>query len=95
VLSSAAFGLFHLTNLINGSPLSAALTQVGLRRKAVTKFGPDAGRLLFTSEGLEQATHRHVAEHRARRVVATGATSVRESLRRHGHRTTSSGRSAP
>lgn len=30
VLSSAAFGLFHLTNLINGSPLSAALTQVGL-----------------------------------------------------------------
>ena len=30
VLSSAAFGLFHLSNLINGSSLSATLTQVGL-----------------------------------------------------------------
>jgi SAM-dependent methyltransferase len=58
--------------------VAAALTQVGLRRKAAIKFGADAARLLFTSEGLEQATHRHVAEHRARRVVATGATSVRD-----------------
>lgn len=30
VLSSAAFGLFHLTNLINGSPIGATLSQVGL-----------------------------------------------------------------
>jgi membrane protease YdiL (CAAX protease family) len=30
LVSSLAFGLFHLTNVINGSALSAALTQVGL-----------------------------------------------------------------
>lgn len=58
--------------------VAAAITQVSLRRKAATKFGADADRLLFTAEGLEQATHRHVAAHRARRVVATGAMSVRD-----------------
>lgn len=58
--------------------IAAALTQVGLRRKAVAKFGSDAHRFFFTTDGLEQATHRHVATHRARRVVATGATSVRD-----------------
>jgi len=56
--------------------VAAALSQVALRRKALTKFGEEADHLLFTTDGLEQATHRHVATHRARRVLATGATSV-------------------
>lgn len=56
--------------------VAAALSQIALRRKAVTKFGADADHLLFTTDGLEQATHRRVATHRARRVLATGATSV-------------------
>ncbi|WP_380165569.1 CPBP family intramembrane glutamic endopeptidase [Jannaschia sp. R86511] len=30
LISSAVFGLFHLTNVINGSPLTSALTQVAL-----------------------------------------------------------------
>ena len=35
---------------------AAALTQVDLRRRATSKFGPAAGRMFFTRAGLEQAT---------------------------------------
>ena len=55
---------------------SAALTQVELRRKAVTKFGADAAVMFFTRAGLEQATRATVANRRAARLAATGARYV-------------------
>lgn len=48
---------------------SAALTQATLRRRAGEKFGADADVMYFTSGGLEQATRREVADHRARRIA--------------------------
>ncbi|MCW2785462.1 MAG: class SAM-dependent methyltransferase [Marmoricola sp.] len=56
--------------------VAAALTQALLRRKAVDKFGDDAARMYFTPEGLEQATRRPVARHRAGRLVAARAGTV-------------------
>lgn len=50
---------------------AAALTQVDLRARAVTKLGEDARRMYFTPEGLEQATRSRVAAHRAARVALT------------------------
>jgi hypothetical protein len=55
---------------------AAALTQAVLRRKARTKFGPVADRLLFTRAGLEQATRAPVARRRAARLAAAGVRSV-------------------
>lgn len=51
---------------------AAAHTQAVLRRRAAAKFGPDADRLFFTRDGLEQATRGVVADRRARRLVAAG-----------------------
>jgi SAM-dependent methyltransferase len=47
--------------------VAAALTQTRLRTRAAGKFGPDAARMYFTADGLEQATRAGVAAHRARR----------------------------
>ncbi|HEX8092942.1 methyltransferase domain-containing protein, partial [Jatrophihabitans sp.] len=55
---------------------TAALTQAGLRAAARTKFGSLAGRLLFTADGLEQATRIEVADHRAARFAGAGLASV-------------------
>ena len=55
---------------------SAALTQVELRRRAAAKLGADAARMYFTPDGLEQATRRRVAEHRAARVAMADPGSV-------------------
>lgn len=55
---------------------AAALTQATLRRRAVPKFGPDAGRMFFTRAGLEQATRSVVAGRRAARLAAAGVRSV-------------------
>ena len=55
---------------------SAALTQVELRARAVTKLGEDARRMYFTPDGLEQATRSRVAAHRAARVALTAPASV-------------------
>src|SRR3954454_12109384 len=56
--------------------VAAALTQVTLRRRAVPKFGDLAGRMYFTPDGLEQATRRVVAEHRAARLAAAQPEAV-------------------
>ena len=56
--------------------VAAAVTQNHLRGKAAAKFGPDAARLYFTHDALEQSTRMSVATHRADRLAATGATSV-------------------
>ncbi|MGN6162541.1 MAG: THUMP-like domain-containing protein [Marmoricola sp.] len=50
--------------------VAAALTQVDLRHRAVAKFGEDAARMYWTPDGLEQATRRSVAAHRAGRLRA-------------------------
>jgi SAM-dependent methyltransferase len=56
--------------------VAAALTQVELRRRAEPKFGDRAAVLWFTPDGLEQATRRPVAAHRAARFAAASATTV-------------------
>lgn len=56
---------------------AAALSaQAVLRRRARSKFGPDADGMLFTSDGLEQATRPTVARWRAERLAAAGARRV-------------------
>jgi SAM-dependent methyltransferase len=50
--------------------VAAALTQADLRRRAVAKFGPAAGSMFLTPDGLEQASRPEVAAHRAARFAA-------------------------
>lgn len=56
--------------------VSAAMTQVELRRRARAKFGDLAPAMYFTPDGLEQSTRLRVAEHRAARVAAARPSSV-------------------
>ncbi|MFJ8143736.1 methyltransferase domain-containing protein [Streptomyces sp. NPDC096048] len=57
--------------------VSAALGQARLRQRAVAKFGAeDAGRMFFTSNGVEQSTRASVAAYRAERLKGLGVTSV-------------------
>ncbi|HET9873765.1 MAG TPA: class I SAM-dependent methyltransferase [Propionibacteriaceae bacterium] len=55
---------------------AAALTQAELRRRARTKFGPLARRMLFTRGGLEQATRPAVAAGHAAHLKAVGSRRV-------------------
>ncbi|MCX4582377.1 SAM-dependent methyltransferase [Streptomyces sp. NBC_01481] len=48
--------------------VSAAIEQIRLRQQAVAKFGADAHRMYFTPDGLEQSSHKAVAEYRAKRL---------------------------
>ncbi|CAN5554071.1 class I SAM-dependent methyltransferase [soil metagenome] len=61
---------------VDPSHAAAALTQVDLRVRAVTKHGEDAARMYFTPEGLEQTTRSRVATHRAARVAIVSPVSV-------------------
>jgi hypothetical protein len=54
----------------------AVMTQLKLRPQAKAKFGQFAASMLFTPEGLEQATRLEVASHHAGRMLAAGITSV-------------------
>src|SRR5215212_2549109 len=56
--------------------VSAALTQTRLRARARDKLGPFADAMLFTTDGLEQATRLSVAAHHARRFVGAGCRRV-------------------
>ncbi|MBC9958254.1 methyltransferase domain-containing protein [Yimella sp. cx-51] len=56
--------------------ISAALTQSALRQRGATKFGEAAARMLFTPDGLEQATRPQIARMHADRFVAVGAREV-------------------
>ncbi|GAB3537244.1 50S ribosomal protein L11 methyltransferase [Arthrobacter tecti] len=56
--------------------VAAALTQSRLRAKAQAKFGPFAARMLFTPDGLEQATRLTVAARHAQRYVSAGIGRV-------------------
>lgn len=53
-----------------------AIEQARLRRRAHTKLGPFADRMLFTETGLEQATRLQVAAHHAGRFDAAGIRHV-------------------
>ena len=66
----------ELRRMATPERVAAALTQVGLRGRAVEKFGSRAARMYFTSDGLEQATRQRVAEHRTGRLTAFGAASL-------------------
>ena len=74
-------GVLALTRRLraDGHPsdlVAEALTQSRLRARAVAKFGLTANRLLFTADGLEQATRPVVAKHRVRRYTALPARRV-------------------
>ena len=56
--------------------VAAVLTQYRLRRRAVAKFGPFAERMLFTPDGLEQASRLTVAALHAGRFSAAGLEQV-------------------
>lgn len=56
--------------------VSAALTQSRLRTAAQDKFGPFANGMLFTPDGLEQATRLSVAARHAHRFAAAGIDRV-------------------
>lgn len=55
---------------------AAVLTQVSLRRRAVSKLGPQADTMFLTGDGLEQATRPLVAAWRAERLRAAGVVRV-------------------
>lgn len=56
--------------------VAAAMTQARLRERAAQRFGEFAAGMLFTPEGLEQATRLAVAGHHARRFRNAGARTV-------------------
>src|SRR5919107_1546305 len=56
--------------------VSTALTQTRLRARARDKLGPFADAMLFTPDGLEQATRLSVAAHHARRFIGAGCGRV-------------------
>lgn len=58
--------------------VAGLLLQSRLRARAQSKFGSRADRMLFTSEGLEQATRPEVAAHHATRYAAAGVSLVHD-----------------
>ena len=56
--------------------VSAALTQSRLRARGAAKFGEFARTMVFTKDGLEQATRLEVGAFHARRLLDAGATKV-------------------
>lgn len=58
--------------------VAAALTQSRLRARAVDKFGEFAAGMLFTPDGLEQATRLPVAARHAHRYAAAGIREVHD-----------------
>ena len=62
----------------NHSPelVSACITQAKLRQKAEKKFGPFAKKMLFTREGLEQASRLTVSAQRVSRYQKAGIETI-------------------
>ena len=73
---SALAASVRLRRLHGPEVAAAAATQVMLRRRAQTKFGPAAESLFFTRDGLEQATRPDVARHHAARFRQAGVSRV-------------------
>ncbi len=66
----------RIREAVDGNRAAAVLNQVALRRRAATKLGEIAGRLWFTSGGLEQATRWSVARWRAGALRDAGVRRV-------------------
>ncbi|HJQ03180.1 MAG TPA: hypothetical protein VJ851_16405 [Jatrophihabitans sp.] len=62
--------------LLDAELATAALGQADLRASAAGKFGSLAAELLFTPDGLQQATRAELAAHRAARFAAAGIGQV-------------------
>ena len=75
---AGSFGLGERLRAEGHDPalVSAALTQSRLRARGRDKLGPFADAMLFTPDGLEQATRLSVAAHHARRFVGAGCERV-------------------
>lgn len=58
--------------------ISAALTQARLRQQARSKFGDRAEAMLFTADGLEQASRPDAAQHHAAIFQSADITALRE-----------------
>lgn len=58
--------------------VAAAMTQSRLRARAAEKFGEFAGGMLFTPDGLEQATRLAIAGRHAHRYAAAGVRTVHD-----------------
>jgi hypothetical protein len=58
--------------------VAAAMTQSRLRARAVEKFGEFAAGMLFTPDGLEQATRLAIAGRHAHRYAAAGVQTVHD-----------------
>ncbi|MDR9362736.1 MAG: class I SAM-dependent methyltransferase [Microbacteriaceae bacterium] len=56
--------------------VSACITQAKFRQRAEKKFGPFASRMLFSRDGLEQASRLSVSAQRANRFIQAGVESV-------------------
>jgi SAM-dependent methyltransferase len=63
--------LTRLRRLLPAERARVAVEQALLRRRAITKF-PQANRMLFTRDALEQASATVIATHRANRMVSVG-----------------------
>lgn len=61
---------------LDESLVATAMTQARLQARGRAKFGELAGRLLFTDDGLQQATRPAVAALHAGRFAAEGSTAV-------------------
>ncbi|WNM26836.1 SAM-dependent methyltransferase [Demequina capsici] len=71
-----AFGSRLRAEGLDGRLVAAVLTQAELRSRARGKLGEFAVGMLFTREGLEQATRLSVAGRHARRYASAGCTRV-------------------
>lgn len=56
--------------------VTACITQAKLRQRAEKKFGPFASRMLFSRDGLEQASRLSVSAQRANRFLEAGIETV-------------------
>ena len=66
----------RLRRHIDADLAAAVLDQISLRRRAVAKIGPAAASMLWTRDGLEQATRGDVSRWRADRLKDAGFTHV-------------------
>ena len=73
-LSTAAVlpRLTRLRKTLTPEQAGAAVEQTALRRKASAKFGPDASKMLFTRDGLEQASDPGIRQYRAEQAACFG-----------------------
>ncbi len=68
--------LMRLRKTATPEQAAAAWEMTELRRRGAAKFGPDAARMYFVREALEQASGAAVAAYHASRMAASGLTDI-------------------